>query len=164
MIHIASESISLAIIVIASIIVASSVAATFLLQINTIDSFMKQTLRKSREKLETSIEIIDIAVNTSLETKYFVIYLKNVGNTDISLTNINLVDIYVNDNHETKIYKYDENCVTNCWKYFEIIEDNVWSKGETIIITLYNRTSHLPPVSIKIVLPNGVKDEHTYFS
>ncbi|MEM1541811.1 MAG: hypothetical protein QW101_06545 [Ignisphaera sp.] len=159
-----SETISVSIIVVAGIIIASAIATTLLVQMNTIDSVVKLSLRNTRERLETSIKIVSVALNVSRNDsgRYFILYMKNIGNRDISLNNVNLIDIYIDDGSTQRLYRYNRTCDIGCWNYTEVIVDGIWSKGETLIIKLYNGTQYKVPLNVKVVLPNSIGDEYVY--
>ncbi|MCI4436981.1 MAG: hypothetical protein JHC33_09265 [Ignisphaera sp.] len=158
----ASESISIAIIVIASIILAAMVSVALFAQWGVLDSSMRLMLRNAQERLETGASIAQVALNTSGTTKYFVIYAKNTGSRALSLNEIELIDVYLKDSNKVILATYSSNGGANKWNFTETVPDNVWSVGETIIIKVYNATSLSTPVTVTLVLPNGVSAEYTY--
>jgi archaellin len=161
-----SESINTAIIVIAGLIVASMVSAALLTQIAVLDSSMRIAVRSAQDRLQTSISIVLVSLNTtsidSQTTKYFVIYIKNVGGRSISTQEIQKSDLYLQDSSITLYMLYSQDSKPGRWSYIEAISNGSWDVGETIIVKAYNSTSLIPPVSIRFVLPNGISSEYRY--
>lgn len=161
-----SESINTAIIVIAGLIVASMVSAALITQIAVLDSSMKIAVRSAQDRLQTSISIVLVSLNTtsidSQEIKYFVIYIKNVGSRSISIQEIQKSDLYIQDSSKTLYMQYSQDSEPGRWSCIEVIPDNSWDVGETIIVKAYNSTSLIPPIAIRFVLSNGISSEYRY--
>ena len=149
--------VSTAILVIAGVIMASIFAAALISQTGAIDSAFKSASQNALNKMKTSIDIIYLTVNGS----YFVAYVKNVGQKEISASELNMTDVYLGNDTTLKLYIYGESG-TDIWNYTETVSDGVWEPGETIVMKIYNSTALEGPYYIKVVLPNGVSDEDTF--
>ncbi|MEM0317364.1 MAG: hypothetical protein QXQ20_08530 [Candidatus Nezhaarchaeales archaeon] len=156
----ASESISVMIITIASVILAAMVAVALFSQFSIADSIMRITAKSVESKLQSSLSIVLVSLNTSSEGQYFVIFVKNTGSRSISSREIERMDVYLRDSSTTIYMPYGSGY--NHWNYMESQPDGVWSVGETLMINTYNATALTPPIYVRIVLPNGVGAEYVY--
>lgn len=155
-----SESINTAILIIAGIIVAAMVSAALITQVGVLDSAIRVSVRGAQSRIETSISIVHVALNTSSSGRYFVVYVKNVGGRAISVNDLEKSDVYLSDSVNSRMFVYGGG--EGYWDYLQTLQDNIWSAGETIVLRVYNSTAFIPPTTVKFVLPNGISAEYTY--
>ncbi|AFH42914.1 flagellar protein FlaG [Fervidicoccus fontis] len=154
-----STTITHALLTIAAITIASIFAFVMISKISAINSSITQMISSNVNNMESSITIIDFFYNSSGGS--FVIYVKNVGTSDISLSALQNTDVYIGTyNSPLTLYTYLSSAYPGHWNYtLAIGGSNSWSAGSTIIIYLYNQTSISPPYYVKIVLPIGIGSE-----
>lgn len=157
-----STVVTVAILTVAGIIMASTLAVALLSNVGTIDSMFRVLLQNTLNKAKTSIDVVHLTLNTSNNKYYFIIFLKNTGQRSISSTELENTDVYFGDENSVMLYPYGITGL-GVWNYSEIKNDGSWSPGETLIIRIYNTTS-LPGSTyyVKVVLPNGVSDEAVF--
>jgi len=158
----ASESVGTAIIVIAGVILAAMVSAALFSQISLLDSSMRLAVRSAQNRLETSISIVLVSLNTSSTGKYFVVYAKNTGSRAITSSELTQTDLYLTDAQHTVLITYSSSGGYDKWSYVETSLNGVWDVGETLVIKVYNSTSFSIPTTVVIALPNGVRTEYVY--
>jgi archaellin len=151
-----------AIIVIAGVILAAMVSVALLSQMSLLDSSMRLAMKSAQNKLETSISIVLVSLNTSPTGKYFVVFVKNTGSRAISSSELAETDVYLSDSQHTALTTYNNNGGSGRWNFTEAAPNGVWDVGETITIKVYNSTSFSIPTTVVIALPNGVRAEYTY--
>jgi archaellin len=152
-----------AIIVIAGVILAAMVSVALLSQMSLLDSSMRLAMKSAQNKLETSISIVLVSLNTSPTGKYFVVFVKNTGSRAISSSELAETDVYLSDSQHTALTTYNNSGGgSGRWDFTEAVPNRVWDVGETITIKVYNSTSFSIPTTVVIALPNGVRAEYTY--
>ena len=155
-----SESVNTAILVIAGVIVATMISAALITQVGVLDSAIRVSVRGAQSRIETSISIVYVALNTSSSGRYFVIYVKNVGSRAISINDLEKSDVYLSDSAKSNMFVHGNG--VGYWNYTQTIQDNIWGAGETVVLRVYNSTAFIPPTTVKFVLPNGISTEYTY--
>ena len=154
-----SESaISVSIITIACVICAAMVISAIYPAVSrTISSFIISSSELS-ERIETSIEIITEANDTS----YFYIWVKNTGSTSIAA--IENTDVFFGETNNFRRIPYDAALSTSpAWNYSIENDDSdgKWDAKETLKITI-NQTPSSGDYYVKIVLYNAVSDEDEF--
>lgn len=154
-----STTIAHALLTIAAITIASVFAFVMLTKISSLNSSIGQFIYSNVNTVQSDLSIIDFFYNSS--GNCFVIYVKNVGSTSISLSNLNLTDVYLGTyNSASLLFTYDPAGSPGHWNYTTAFSSNLtWPPGGTIIVFLYNQTAVQPPYYLKMVLPSGVGAE-----
>jgi len=146
-----SLSVEAALIVVAGVIASSLFAAAIISQIYVFDSATRIASRSVQDRIETAIKPVAVAVNGSC----LVVFLKNVGLRSISMSVLNSSDLYIGGSGSCSNY-----FAYGSWTAVDVDGDNVWSPGETLVITVYNSTDlGSPPFCVRLVLPNGAQGE-----
>lgn len=159
------ETISIAMITIASVICAATfVTSAFPAIARTQDPLIAST-NAINDRMETDITIIHEANSSSGSIVY--IWVKNVGNNRIHPNLIANSDLFFGPDGDFMRLEYNETgSISPSWNY--IIENggDRWGQGETIKVTM-NMTAN-PVISeteyfVKLIMYNGVSDED-YFT
>jgi len=132
-----SVSLSHIIMVIGSIVLASSFSAYALYTGSVVQSNVMQQVSESRWRMNLQLEIVYATVDNTTTPSHFVIYVKNVG--WIPLNNYTYLDVYVGKYGEAVLYSYDQNADKGSGK-FKLIDannDTVWEPRETAVIEAY---------------------------
>jgi archaellum component FlaG (FlaF/FlaG flagellin family) len=130
-----SSTISESILVLVSIILASSFSAYATYMAGLVRSDLAQALTDARRMSSLKVEIVYASVDKAEEC--FVIYVKNTGN--LPITDFSLVDVYVGPYGSAKIYVYSRSASRNSG-YFNLTDvdgDGVWEPAETAEIRAY---------------------------
>lgn len=157
----ASEAVSTAILIIAGVIVATAIVSAIYSQASLMSSAVRIASRISEDRIRTEIRIVHVAVNSSVDSSYLLIFIKNIGSKGIAQEEVIRSDIYIGSETCSSMYLYSPEPIQNRWS-FTIADSNgdgVWSPGETLVVRVVNSTAIKPPICTKIVLPNGVGHE-----
>ena len=130
-----------AILVIASVVVASGFAAYAIYAGTSLQSNMMQSLNDAKASMDTRLDIVYAFVNqTANPSPLFTIYVKNSGSIPIS--NFALISVYVGTYGQAMVYSYNSSASTGSGK-FNMTDANgngVVEIGEAAIIQAYNAT------------------------
>ncbi len=156
-------AITTAIITIACVICAVMLISAIYPAMHRATSSVITTSAKLGERIETSVEIVAEAN----ETSYEYVWVKNTGSSQLAPSDIECSDIFFGETGNFQRLSYDADLApAPCWNY-SIENDNNgngrWDTGETVKITI-NCSSNIGSGDyyFKIVLYNGVSDEDTF--
>lgn len=155
----ASGLIGEAILIIASVIVAGSVAGVVLSQIGVFESSITQTSESQKDKLLTKIKIV-YATNSSDNDVN--IYVKNIGKQP--LTSLDNMDVYFGPVNSADRYAYlEQTWQDDTWEFNSTSTPTVWQSMETQQIDI-NESSLTKSTTyeIQITTPQGVSDEYIF--
>ena len=155
----ASGLIGEAILIIASVIVAGSVAGVVLSQIGVFESSITQTSESQKDKLLTKIKIV-YATNSSDNDVN--IYVKNIGKQP--LTSLDNMDVYFGPVNSADRFAYSEQAWTDdTWEFNTTSTPTVWQSMETQQIDLNdNDLAKSTTYEIQITTPQGISDEYIF--
>ncbi len=152
-----------AILIIASVVLASTVAALVLNQIGIFESTFTATTQGQKEILLTKVKII-LATNTT--DTHVAIWVKNTGINPIAF--VDKFDVYFGQINQIQRIPY--NAITQSdltWQYWNATDPDiptpVWQKMETFAINVTD--NNLVPGAtyhVTVSTPNGVTDEHIF--
>ena len=155
----ASGLIGEAILIIASVIVAGSVAGVVLSQIGVFESSITQTSESQKDKLLTKIKIV-YATNSSDNDVN--IYVKNIGKQP--LTSLDNMDVYFGPVNSADRYAYvEQTWQDDTWEFNSTSTPSVWQSMETQQIDI-NESSLAKSTTyeIQVTTPQGVSDEYIF--
>ena len=157
----ASGIMSEAILIIASVVIAASVAGVVMNQVGVFQSTFTATTEGQKDTLLTNFKIV-MATNTTDDTVS--IWIKNVGQNPIS--SVDKVDVYFGEIDQVQNIPYNQGCVAPCpdntWKY-DNIPDPVWQIMDTASINITdNQIQKGVTYQVTVTTPNGVSDEHIF--
>ncbi|MEO9306912.1 MAG: flagellin [Nitrososphaera sp.] len=148
-----SAAITESILIIASVIIAGSVAGIAMSKVGTFQSAFTQTVENQKETVLTNIKILYAQNPTSTSISA---WIKNIGT--YSITNTANIDIYFGQVGSMQRIPY--NSGSPSWVFASPVTN--WSKASTVQINLTN----LPSIScsttyeLQITTPNGVSDQY----
>jgi flagellar protein FlaG len=153
-----------AIIIIASVVLASAFASYAIYAGTSLQSNIMQNLSDARMNMDTRLDIVYAIVNqTSKPSPLFVIYVKNTGSVPVS--DMNLITVYVGAYGQATMYSYDPNA-SNGSGTFSIYESNgngVIGVGEAAEINVFNATSVTASLyEAEVVLYRGVPSQYLF--
>ncbi|MBC7112726.1 MAG: hypothetical protein H5T34_01670 [Candidatus Methanomethyliales bacterium] len=154
-----ASTVSETILVLASIILASGLAAYGTYMAGTLKSDISQTMSDVRRASDLRVEVVYASVNGST----FVIYAKNIGH--LPITDYTLIDVYVGPYRSARLYTYESSSPpsTGHFTISDVDGDGLWEPQETAEITVC--PASIPSASVYEVLvkPSGGTGSHYLF-
>jgi archaellum component FlaG (FlaF/FlaG flagellin family) len=155
-----------AIMVIASVVLASGFAAYAIYAGTSLQSNIMQNLNDATQSMNTRLDIVYAIVNqTSDPSPLFTIYVKNTGSLPIS--DFGLISVYVGAYGQAMLYSYNANATTRSGMFSMTDADGngVIQVGEAAIIQVYNATNVLGNLyEAKIVPYSGISSSYMFSS
>lgn len=135
-----SLTITEAIMVIASVILASGFSAYAIYAGTSLQSNIMQDLQNTKQSMDTRLDIVYATVNqTTNPSPLFTIYVKNTGSLPVS--DFSLISVYVGAYGQAMVYSYNSNATTGSFNMTDSNGDGVVQIGEAATIQIYNATS-----------------------
>jgi archaeal flagellar protein FlaG len=161
---VASGIIGEAILIIASVVIATSVAAVVMNQVGVFQSTFTATTEGQKEQLLTKVKII-MATNTT--DSHVAVWVKNTGVNPIGF--VDKVDVYFGQINQIQRIPYDDNVAQPnlTWQYWNAtapdIPTPVWQKMDTFALNVTdNSLQKGVTYHVTVSTPNGVTDEHIF--
>jgi archaellum component FlaG (FlaF/FlaG flagellin family) len=159
-----SITITEAIFIIASVVLASSFSAYAIYAGTSLQSNIMGNLNDARRNMDTRLEIVYATVNqTSNASPLFTIYVKNTGSMPIS--DLNLITLYVGAYGQATMYSYNPAASAGSGN-FNIYDSNgngIIEVGEAAEIQAFNATSVTASLyEAEIVLYRGVPSNYLF--
>ncbi len=148
-----------AILIIASVVIATSVAAVVMNQVGIFQSTFVATTEGQKEQLLTKVQII-LATNTT--DNHVAIWVKNTGVNPIGF--VDKVDVYFGQINQIQRIPYNATDQDNLtWQYATGPPTPVWQKMETFALNVTdNNLAKGATYHVTVSTPNGVTDEHIF--
>src|SRR5271157_835727 len=137
-----SLTITEAIMVIASVILASGFSAYAIYAGTSLQSNIMQDLQNTKQSMDTRLDIVYAIVNQTTDpSPLFTIYVKNTGSLPVS--DFNLISVYVGAYGQAMVYSYNSNATTGSGQFnmTDSNGDGVVQIGEAATIQVYNSTN-----------------------
>ena len=158
-----SSVMSEGILIVASVVIATAIAAVVMNQVGVFESTFTATTEGQKDTLLTNFKIV-MATNTTDDTVS--IWLKNVGQNPIS--SLDKVDVYFGEIGQIQNIPYDPSCVPpsvcpdDTWRY-DNIPVPVWQIMDTISLNITdNQIQKGVTYQVTIISSNGVSDESIF--
>lgn len=148
-----SAAITESILLIASVIIAGSVAGIAMSKIGTFQSAFTQTTENQKQTVLTNIKILYAQNPTSTSVSA---WIKNIGT--YSITNTANIDVYFGPTGSMQRITY--NSGSPSWTFSSPVTS--WDKAGTIQINLSNLSaiSCSTTYELQVTTPNGVSDQY----
>ncbi len=154
----ASLVVTHAILTIASVIMASILAAVTLHKVSELCNVVSQVGKQESLRFLRSIKVVYAAVINNSNVANAVVYVKNVGNVPIEIEELKDADVYFGRYGHANYYLWGGGPVG--WDFEEFDNDQLWRPGETIKINVYSEEAYIRAVYyFKIVLIDGTSAE-----
>ncbi len=152
-----------AILIIASVVVASTVAAIVLNQVGIFESTFTATTQGQKDTMLTKVKIV-LATNTT--DSHVAVWVKNIGINPIGF--VDKVDVYFGQINQIQRIPY--NAITQSdltWQYWNAtapdIPTPVWQRMDTFALNVTdNNLVSGATYQVTVITPNGVTDEHIF--
>ena len=148
-----SAAITESILLIASVLIAGSVAGIAMSKVGTFQSAFTQTTENQKQTVLTNIKILNVINPTTTSVNAWV---KNVGT--YSITNTANIDVYFGQTGSMQRISY--NSGSPSWTFSSPVTS--WTKASTVQIDLTN----IPTITcsttyeLQVTTPNGVSDQY----
>ena len=153
----ASGLIGEAILIIASVIVAGSVAGIVLSQIGVFESSITQTSESQKDKLLTKIKIIYVANSTDSDAE---VWVKNIGKNPIS--SLDKVDVYFGPVNSVKRFAYEIGTNDETWEFNGGLP-SILKHMDTVQIDIdEDSLAKSTTYEIRVVTPQGISDDYIF--
>ncbi len=148
------------ILIIASVVIATSIAAVVMNQVGVFESTFTATTQGQKDTLLTKVKII-LATNTT--DSHVVVWVKNVGVNPIS--SLGSMDVYFGEIDQIQRIQYDQSTdiIDDRWRFSPSAPSPVWQIMDTTAINITDSTiKNDVTYHVTISTPNGVTDEHFF--
>ncbi len=153
-----------AILIIASVVIATSIAAVVMNQVGIFQSTFTATTEGQKEQLLTKVQII-LATNTT--DSNVAIWVKNTGVNPIGF--VDKVDVYFGQINQIQRIPYDADIAQPnlTWQYWNATAPDIptpeWQKMDTFAINITDASLQKGVTyHVTVSTPNGVIDEHLF--
>ena len=148
------------ILIIASVVIATSIAAVVMNQVGVFESTFTATTQGQKDTLLTKVKII-LATNTTND--HVAIWVKNVGVNPIS--SLGSMDVYFGEIDQIQRIQYDQwtDIIDDRWRFSPSAPSPVWQIMDTAAINITDSTIQKDVTyHVTVSTPNGVTDEHFF--
>jgi len=148
------------ILIIASVVIATSIAAVVMNQVGVFESTFTATTQGQKDTLLTKVKII-LATNTT--DSHVTVWVKNVGVNPIS--SLGSMDVYLGEVDQIQRLQYDQgtDIIDGRWRFSPAAPSPVWQIIDTAAINITDSTIQKDVTyHVTVSTPNGVTDEHFF--
>ena len=148
-----------AILIIASVVIATSIAGVVMSQVGVFESTFTATTEGQKDIILTKVKIV-YATNTT--DNHVSVWVKNIGVNPIS--NANKTDVYFGEiNSVQNIPHNSKQQLDNTWQWNAPLPQPVWQLSDTHSINITD-VDIRPGVTYQVTVttPNGVDDEFIF--
>ena len=154
----ASGIMSEAILIIASVVIATAIAGVVMNQVGVFESTFTATTNSQKDIILTKVQIV-YATNTT--TSNINVWVKNIG--DNPVVNSNQTDVYFGQINQVKNIPRNPNKLQNTWTWDAPLPQPIWNKAETHSINITDSTiKRGVTYQVTVITPNGVSDEFIF--
>jgi flagellar protein FlaG len=156
-----SETIVTAIFLITAVVAAGILTSQIFPAIYTVSGTVSSSTQKADQRMRTDIAVVNTFAN---ESHYAQVWLKNIGTSRISLSDLDMSTVWVNYQALTK---KDPSLPSDGWTY-DILDNGsntYWDPGETLHITMLSQK--IPDISgqdvvFQVALSDGTTRSETF--
>jgi len=158
-----STPINEVIILIASVVLASSCSAYAIYAGTSLQGNIMQSIDVFKRSIYIRVEVGYATINETDNPASFVIYVKNTGN--LPITDISGIDVYVGEYGKASLYTYSADAAAGSGK-FKLLDadgDGTWEPYETATIIAYPKNNVTASVyEVKIVPLRGISSSYLF--
>lgn len=148
-----------AILIIASIVVATSVAGIVMSKVGSFESTFTATSESQKNIMLTKLTI-PYAIKNATSTNIVEVWVKNVGIDPV--TNPTSMDVYFGPIGSVKRYQYDTSAIDDTWKFKTLPTIIQKTDAVQIRITESNPGLSAGTYMVRITAPNGVYSDYIF--
>jgi flagellar protein FlaG len=147
-----------AILIIASVVIATSIAGVVMNQVGVFQSTFTATTESQKDIILTNVQIV-YATNTT--TSNVNVWIKNIGVNPV--VNANQTDVYFGEINQVTNYPHDPNKLQKTWRWDAPLPQPIWNLAETHSINITDSTiKRGVTYQVTVITPNGVSDEYIF--
>ncbi len=154
----AAGIISEGILIIASVVIATSIAGIVMSQVGVFESTFTATTENQKDIMLTNVKIV-YATNTT--NSNVIIWVKNIGINPIVAAN--KTDVYFGEINQVMNIPHDPKGNEDTWRWDAPLPQPIWQISDTHSINITD-ADIVPGVTyqVTIITPNGVDDEEIF--
>ena len=155
----ASGIMSEAILIIASVVIATSIAGVVMSQVGVFESTFTATTENQKDIMLTKLKIVYV---TNTTDNHVTVWVKNIGINPI--VDANNTDVYFGELDQVKsILHNPKQQIDDNWMWNAPLPQPIWQISETYSINITD-TDLLPQTTyqVSVTSPNGVTDEQIF--
>ncbi len=148
-----------AILIIASVVIASSIAGVVMSQVGVFESTFTATTENQKDIISTKVKIVYV---TNTTDNHVSVWVKNIGINTI--TSANQTDVYFGEINQVQNMEHNtKKQLDTTWLWNAPLPQPIWQISDTHSINITdtdlepNKTYH-----VRITTPNGVIDEEIF--
>src|SRR3972149_11832965 len=154
----ASGIMSEAILIIASVVIATSIAGVVMSQVGVFESTFTATTESQKDIILTKVKIVYASGNVG---SYVNVWVKNIGVNPV--VNTNQTDVYFGPINQVINYPHDKNKVEDTWRWDGPLPEPIWQLSDTHSINITDADIQTGVTyQITVITPNGVSDEYIF--
>ena len=154
----ASGIMSEAILIIASVVIATAIAGVVMNQVGVFESTFTATTNSQKDIILTKVQIV-YATNTT--TSNINVWVKNVGVNTV--VNANQTDVYFGEINKVNNIPHNPNKSQGTWRWDAPLPQPIWQIAETHSINITDSTiKRGVTYQVTVITPNGVSDEFIF--
>lgn len=155
----ASSVMTEAILIIASIIVATTIAGVVMSQVGTFQSTFTTTSEAQKNELLTKLKIIHVMRNATASPPTLEIWTKNIGIDPI--TTPTSIDVYYGETGSAQRIPYSASGGEDTWKFQPSTAPTIIQKMDTFQIKITDtQLTTGKTYTIRVTAPNGVYSDY----
>ncbi len=146
------------ILIIASVVIATSIAGIVMSQLGVFESTFTATTENQKDIMLTNVKIV-YATNTTEAN--VVIWIKNIGVNPI--VDANKTDVYFGEINQVMYIPHDPDGAEDTWRWDAPLPQPIWQISDTHSINITD-ADIVPGVTYQVTVttPNGVDDEEIF--
>jgi len=148
-----------AILIIASVVIATSIAGVVMNQVGVFESTFTATTESQKDIILTDVKIIYASGNDA--NNYVNVWIKNVGVNPI--VNANNTDVYFGQIGQVKNYPHNKIKTEDTWRWNSLLPEPTWQISNTHSINITDAQIQTGVTyQLTVTTPNGVSDEYIF--
>jgi len=146
------------ILIIASVVIATSIAGVVMSQVGVFESTFTATTESQKKIMLTKVKIVYATNTTSSNVN---VWIKNIGINPI--VDANKTDVYFGEINQVKNYAHDPDSIEDTWRWDGPLPQPIWQISDTHSINITDADIQ-PGVTyaVTVITPNGVEDEYIF--
>ena len=154
----ASGVMSEAILIIASVVIAASVAGVVMNQVGVFQSTFTATTEGQKDIILTKVKIVYASGKVG---SYVNVWVKNIGVNPV--VNANQTDVYFGEINQVTNYPHDKNKVEDTWRWNGPLPEPIWQISDTHSINITDANIQTGVTyQVTVITSNGVSDEYIF--
>ena len=156
----ASGIMSEAILIIASVVIATAIAGVVMNQVGVFQSTFTATTESQKDIILTKVKIVYATGKTGAGS-FVNVWVKNIGVNTV--VNANNTDVYFGEINQVKNYPHNKNKLEDTWRWDSPLPEPYWQISDTHSINITDANIQTGVTyQVTVTTPNGVSDEYIF--